>query len=56
MYYVPTFLRPLTRVNTGIDSRVEDKAERVEIIDSNSSVVDLTQSKEVTVNRTLASY
>lgn len=51
MHYVPTFLRPLTRMNTGMESRVEDKAERVEVIDSNSSVVDFTQSKEVAVWR-----
>lgn len=51
MHYVPTFLRPLTQADTGLESRVEEKAENVESIESQSSKIEFRNDDEVPVWR-----
>lgn len=47
MHYVPTFLRPLSQMNTGLESHIESRAEEVDTIDSQVGGVQFTQRDEV---------
>ena len=47
MHYVPAFLRPLSQINTGIESNVETKVERVEAIQSSCRRIQFRQEEEL---------
>ncbi|WP_435180145.1 hypothetical protein [Halorussus sp. AFM4] len=49
MDYIPVFLRPVSQMNTGLESYVEDKAKDVETITSSSDKLYFKQSEEVPV-------
>lgn len=51
MHYVPVFLRPLSQMNTGLESRIEDRVEEVDTIVSQSERVHFDQKEEVPVWR-----
>lgn len=51
MHYVPAFLRPISQMNTGLESRVEDRAEEVETIVSPTDSIYFEQIDQVPVLR-----
>lgn len=51
MHYIPTFLRALSQMNTGLESDVDLRAEDVETISSQSESITFKQKEEVPVWR-----
>lgn len=49
MHYVPAYLRPVSQMNTGLDSRVDGRAEKVESITAPGSGFRFKQSDEFPV-------
>lgn len=47
MHYIPTYLRAITQLNTGLESYPDERAAGVERIDSESNILEFEQQNEV---------